>query len=105
MTAKKILIITRNLPPLIGGMERLNWHIADELSNENEVLILSHKGARNTAPEQCTFYGVPLTPLPVFLIFAFIKTFLICLTQKPDVIFFFFFFTATVVTFYAYFFR
>lgn len=105
MTAKKILIITRNLPPLIGGMERLNWHIADELSNENEVLILSHKEARNTAPEQCTFYGVPLTPLPVFLIFAFIKTFLICLTQKPDVIFAGSGLTAPIVTFWAKFFR
>lgn len=40
-------------------MERLNWHIADELSNENEVLILSHKEARNTAPEQCTFMESP----------------------------------------------
>lgn len=28
----KVLIITRNLPPLVGGMERLNWHMADELS-------------------------------------------------------------------------
>lgn len=27
-----ILIITRNLPPLVGGMKRLNWHMADELS-------------------------------------------------------------------------
>jgi hypothetical protein len=26
----RILHITRNLPPLVGGMERLNWHIADE---------------------------------------------------------------------------
>lgn len=27
---RRILIITRNLPPLVGGMERLNWHMAEE---------------------------------------------------------------------------
>jgi hypothetical protein len=25
---KRILLVTRNLPPLVGGMERLNWHRA-----------------------------------------------------------------------------
>ena len=30
----KILIITRNLPPLEGGMERLNWHMAKPLLKE-----------------------------------------------------------------------
>ena len=28
MTQPRILHITRNLPPLVGGMERLNWQIA-----------------------------------------------------------------------------
>lgn len=27
----KLLVATRSLPPLIGGMEHLSWHIADEL--------------------------------------------------------------------------
>lgn len=29
MTQPRILIITRNMPPLVGGMERLNWHMAE----------------------------------------------------------------------------
>ena len=28
----RILLVTRNLPPLVGGMERLNWHMAEELA-------------------------------------------------------------------------
>ena len=28
MTQPRILHITRNLPPLVDDMERLNWHIA-----------------------------------------------------------------------------
>lgn len=86
MNQKKILIVTRNLPPLIGGMERLNWHIADELSHYNEVLLLSHRDAKGLAPKACSFFGVYLNPLPLFLILAFFQTFLICLCYKPDVL-------------------
>lgn len=82
----KILIVTRNLPPLIGGMERLNWHIADELSKDNEVLLLSHTQAKKSAPKNCQFYSVALNPMPLFLILTFIKTFFICLLKKPDIL-------------------
>jgi len=105
MNKKKILIVTRNLPPLIGGMERLNWHIADELSHENEILLLSHKEAQNTAPQNCNFYGVRLNPLVLFLIAAFIKTFLICIVKKPDILFAGSGLTAPITVFWAKFFR
>lgn len=105
MKKKKILIVTRNLPPLIGGMERLNWHIADELSKDNEVLLLSHRDAKKGAPLNCRFYGVPLNPLPLFLIFSFLKTFFICLTQKPNVLFAGSGLTAPIVVFWAKIFR
>lgn len=98
-------MITRNLPPLIGGMERLNWHIADELSQQNEVLVLSHIEAKEQAPTQCKFYGVALNPLPIFLIFAFLKVFFICLSQKPDVLFAGSGLTAPIVVFWAKVFR
>ena len=105
MATKKFLIITRNLPPLIGGMERLNWHIADELSHENNVLILSHTKAKSIAPKKCFFYGVPLNPLPLFLIFAFIKTFFLCISQKPNILFAGSGLTAPIVVFWAKIFR
>ncbi|WP_252512771.1 glycosyltransferase family 4 protein [Acinetobacter brisouii] len=84
---KKILIITRNLPPLVGGMERLNWHIADELSKQNQVSIISHTAAKKLASQNVNFYGVPLSPLPLFLILSFIRAFWICLTQPVDTLF------------------
>lgn len=105
MSSKKILLVTRNLPPLIGGMERLNWHIADELSKQNEVLLLSHIKAKEKAPAQCKFYGVALNPLPIFLIFSFFKTFLICLSTKPDILFAGSGLTAPIVVFWAKIFR
>lgn len=105
MSQKKILIITRNLPPLIGGMERLNWHIADELSREHEILLLSHSQAKEQAPSKCIFFDVTLNPLSLFLILAFFKTLLICLHHKPDVLFAGSGLTAPIVVFWAKFFR
>ena len=105
MSQKKILIVTRNLPPLIGGMERLNWHIADELSHDHEIFLLSHTEAKAQAPKSCTFFGIRLNPLPIFLFLAFVQTFLICLHHKPDILFAGSGLTAPIVVFWAKFFR
>lgn len=102
---KKILIVTRNLPPLIGGMERLNWHIADELSKTNKVELLSYSDARNQAPKNCYFNSIPLNPLYIFLISAFIKTFWICLIKRPDILFAGSGLTAPITTFWSKVFR
>jgi len=105
MTRKKILIVTRNLPPLIGGMERLNWHIADELSKDHEVTLISHNQARKTAPKGTSFYSIPLNPLPLFLICAFFQTFGLCLVQRPDILFAGSGLTAPITVFWAKVFR
>lgn len=83
---QKILLITRNLPPLVGGMERLNWHMADELKKYAEVKILGPKGAAQIAPSNVETKEAPLKPLPFFLIIAFIKSLWLALRWKPDVI-------------------
>lgn len=101
----KILMVTRNLPPLVGGMERLNWHIADELSHDHDIVLLSHKGAEEKAPKNCEFFGVKLNPLPLFLVQAFIKTLFICLRYKPDVLFAGSGLTAPITVFWAKIFR
>jgi phosphatidylinositol alpha-1,6-mannosyltransferase len=94
-----------NLPPLIGGMERLNWHIADELSKDHIVSIISHIEAKNTAPPETRFYGIPLNPLPIFLIFSFFKVFWLCLFQRPDILFAGSGLTAPIAVFWAKIFR
>ncbi len=63
----RILIITRNLPPLTGGMERLNWHLADELSRRADVQIIGPQGAARLAPAGVRATEVPLRPLGRFL--------------------------------------
>ena len=66
----RILLITRNLPPLVGGMERLNWHMAKELSAHAAVRIIAPKGSAAYAPAGVEIIEVPLHPLWKFLVHA-----------------------------------
>lgn len=82
----RLLLLTRNLPPLVGGMERLNWHMADELSKQAEVHIIGPSGAAALKPKATRLSEVPLKPLPLFLLLTFLKGLWIALRWKPDVI-------------------
>ncbi|MCK0155054.1 glycosyltransferase family 4 protein [Alcanivorax sp. S6407] len=82
----RILLITRNMPPLVGGMERLNWHLADELAKTADIQIIAPKGAASIRPSGTSLLEVPLKPLPLFIVIAFIKALWITLRWKPDII-------------------
>ncbi|MEY2251856.1 glycosyltransferase family 4 protein [Comamonas sediminis] len=84
MSRKRILIITRNLPPLIGGMERLNWHIADELSRKADVHIISPAGSAALAPANVSVTEVALKPLSRFLMSSCLQAMQIASSWKPQ---------------------
>lgn len=63
----RILLVTRNLPPLVGGMERLNWHMAEELAKVAEVRVVGPEGSAALAPAGIAVQEVPLKPLWKFL--------------------------------------
>ena len=86
MKKQRILLITRNLPPLVGGMERLNWHMADELSKYAEVKVVGPTGAAAVKPENVQVLESPLKPLVLFMLIALCKAFLTALCFKPNVI-------------------
>lgn len=67
-------------------MERLNWHMADELSKYANVNIIGPKGAVALKPKNLKLTEVPLKPLPLFLLVALLKGIWIALRWKPDVI-------------------
>jgi phosphatidylinositol alpha-1,6-mannosyltransferase len=67
----KLLIITRNFPPLRGGMERLNWHLAVELAKRAEVRIVAPEGARELTPKGISIVETPLNPLRKFILWSF----------------------------------
>lgn len=86
MNNQRILIITRNLPPLVGGMERLNWHMADELSKYAEVKIIAPKGSAALKPENVTITECPLKPLPLFMLVALCKAVWLAFAYKPTTV-------------------
>jgi phosphatidylinositol alpha-1,6-mannosyltransferase len=63
----QILLVTRNLPPLVGGMERLNWHMAEELAKVADVRIVGPEDSAALAPVGIVVREAPLTPLWKFL--------------------------------------
>ena len=86
MNTPRFLLVTRNLPPLVGGMERLNWHMADELSKYAEVKVIGPQGSAELKPQSVSLSEAPLKPLPLFLFIAACKAVWFALRWKPDVI-------------------
>ena len=66
----RILLVTRNLPPLVGGMERLNWHMAEELAKVADVRVIGPQGSAAVAPAGIDVREAPLKPLWRFLLRA-----------------------------------
>jgi phosphatidylinositol alpha-1,6-mannosyltransferase len=81
-----VLFVSRNLPPMIGGMERLNWHLADELSQYCNLTIIGPSQAEASKPVNAKFIGTKLTPLWRFLVSTIWLTYSAAKKTKPDII-------------------
>lgn len=81
---KRVLLVTRNLPPLVGGMERLNWHMAGELAKVADVRVVAPAGS--VVPERVGLSEVPLRPLARFLLAAQLSALREARWWRPDVV-------------------
>lgn len=86
LPAMRILHVTRNLPPLVGGMERLNWHIADALSRQAQVQVVGPSGAATLKPTSVELQEVPLRPLPRFLLASTWHALRLARRQRPGIV-------------------
>lgn len=82
----RILLVTRNLPPLVGGMERLNWHMADELSKAADVRMVGPSGSAALAPVGVAVCEARLRPLWKFLMQAWAIARREARIWKPDIV-------------------
>lgn len=80
------LVITRNLPPLIGGMERLIWHIVDELRPDYQVHVIGPRGCRSHLPPDVTATEVPTKPMPWYLLRTKLAALWQALRRKPSLV-------------------
>ncbi|MDE1885522.1 MAG: glycosyltransferase family 4 protein [Xanthomonadaceae bacterium] len=82
----RLLIVTRNLPPMVGGMERLNWHMAEELAKAADVRIVGPVGSAVLAPDGIAVREAPLKPLWKFLLVAAHRARREAMEWKPDIV-------------------
>lgn len=82
----RVLLITRNLPPLRGGMERLNRHIALELAREFDVAVVGPRGCNSYLPNDIDIREVDAKPLWRFFAGALLHGFRSARRFRPDMV-------------------
>jgi len=66
--APSTLLVTRNFPPLVGGMEKVNQHLLAALAEAGPVALSGPQGAAAHAAAGAQVLESPLRPLPRFLL-------------------------------------
>lgn len=83
----KIIYLTRNFPPMQGGMERLNFHIHEELCKLYEVFLVGPTGAEEFCVDPSHVQTCAPKPVWLFLITSFWHTLRLIVRHKPAMIF------------------
>jgi len=81
-----VLLITRNFPPLLGGMERLNRHLLIELSQVYRVGLVGPKGAREDSAAPQRLWECPPSPLYKFLAWATVQAIVAARQLRPQIV-------------------
>lgn len=83
---KKILLLTRNFPPLTGGMERLNHHVYLELKKVFQVWVAGPRGCQAYLDADTLACEFAYKPAYAFLWSSFWQPMRFCSQHKPDLI-------------------
>lgn len=83
---KTVLVVTRNLPPLQGGMERLIGKMVRELQTRYAVRVVGPAGCGRLLPRSVPAVQIPLRPLALFLLRALLSSFYQALFFRPTMI-------------------
>ncbi len=81
-----VMLLTRNFPPLVGGMERLNLNIANALSKRTALHLVGPSGSSAFAPGSITTNEVPIRPLWLFGILILLTSVAAALTRRPNLV-------------------
>ena len=82
----RVLVVTRNLPPLRGGMERLNLHMLGELAKAFDVAVVGIAGCGAFVPVPIAVHEVPAKPLWRFFLAAFFRSIGVARRFRPAVV-------------------
>ena len=83
----KLLFITRNFPPLAGGMERLNLQAFMSLAASYRATLCGPEGASAFLPPGTAVCEIPLAPLWRFLVGAQLNALKLAWRERPDIVY------------------
>ncbi len=81
----QILVVTRNLPPLIGGMERLLVNLTLGLADDCDLTVIGPKGCREFLPADIVVKEASANVLP-FLVAGTAMAINVCRKQHFDLV-------------------
>jgi len=71
---------------MLGGMERLVWHLVDALSQQYKVHVIGPRGSGAMLPAGVTATEIPLTPMWLFLVRTKFAAVMQALKFRPDLV-------------------
>jgi phosphatidylinositol alpha-1,6-mannosyltransferase len=77
------LLVTRNFPPLLGGMEKVNQHLLEALQPSWRIALCGPSGCSEFAPPNTEVRQVRAKPLPLFLASTLSSTLLLGWKCRP----------------------
>lgn len=78
------MLVTRNFPPLLGGMERLNQHLLASLQPEWSTAICGPQGCGEYVPAETEVKQSELKPLARFLMATLHRAMRLAWARKPE---------------------
>lgn len=78
------LLVTRNFPPLLGGMEKVNQHLLDALQPGWCTALCGPAGSAQYAPPYTEVEQSRVKPLPLFLLATLWRAVRLARRRKPE---------------------
>src|ERR1700744_2779445 len=79
------VVVTRNLPPLLGGMEKVNRHLVEALKADYRVAVCGPGGC-SALISDAVFLESKGKPLVLFLLGSLLMTLRASFTYRPAVV-------------------
>lgn len=80
------LLVTRNFPPLVGGMEKVNQYLLRSLEPEWRLALCGPRGATKFAPPGTMVRESGIRPLPWFLAGTAVQSAWVGLSKRPQLV-------------------
>lgn len=86
MSPPRVLLVSRNLPPLVGGMERVNLGLYRALLPVAEVAVAGPRGCRQVLAPGAECLEFSARPLPAFVLGSLLQAWRLARRRRPALV-------------------